>query len=533
MNNSTYSQDEILKELASRELARRHLVDFNRYIYPGYQENWHTQLICDALEKVLSGEIRFLMIEAPPRHSKSIHVSQLFPAYVMGKNKDDDVIVSSYSGDLAITHGRETRNIIDSSDFQNLFDTKLSADSKAKGKWNTNGRGAYNAAGVGGSITGKGAKYFIIDDPFKDRKEADSELIRDDRFSWLRTVARTRLTPDGAIIIMHTRWHDDDMIGRIVDEEPDSEYAEPWVDYFDYLNGAPVEKWVRLTLKAIATEDEMFRKKDDPLWPQRYDLAELEDIEGSLGPYDWSALYQQQPVDDASREFKAEWFLKITWDEVEKMDTRKFATIDTALTTNKKSDFTGVTRNYVNNQNKWHVKSKRYKIDSKDIIDLIFTLHDEGFEQIGIEEGAFTNAVEPFFDDEKKKRNKFPRIIKLKHGGTAKETRIRGLIPFYSNKRIYHIVGECKDLEGEEIAFPKGKFDDCLDSLAYQTHMADMPTRKITHKQSAYETSMPYDEVKREASSETNNMPPPSSWGIKQQSYQQPNYESSLPFEVP
>lgn len=531
MNNSTYSQDEILKELASRELARRHLVDFNRYIYPGYQENWHTQLICDALELVLKGVIRFLIIEAPPRHSKSIHVSQLFPAYVMGKNKDDDVIVSSYSGDLAITHGRETRNIIDSNEYQNLFDTRLSADSKAKGKWNTNGKGAYNAAGVGGSITGKGAKIFVIDDPLKDRKEADSELIRDDRFTWMRTVARTRLTPDGAIVIMHTRWHDDDMIGRLTD--PDSEYAEPWVDYFDYINGSPIVKWVRLTLRAIATEDEMFRKKEEALWPQRYDLTELADIEHSLGPYDFSAMYQQEPVDDTAREIKSEWWQYRTWTEVEVMETRKFATIDTALTVNKKSDYTGVTRNYVNRQNQWHLKSTRYKIDSKGIIDLVFLLHDEGFEQIGIEEGAFTNAVKPFLEDEMKKRGRFPRVVALKHGGTQKETRIRGLIPFYSNKRIFHITGECKDLESEEIAFPKGKHDDCLDSLAYQLHVADQPVRKVSHKQSAYETSMPYDEVKREASAETNNMPPPSSWGIKPQGYKQPEYESSLPFEVP
>lgn len=529
MTNSPQLQQEAKKELALRELARRHLVDFNRYIYPEYQENWHTQLICDALEHVLAGHIRFLIIEAPPRHSKSIHVSQLFPAYVMGKNKDDDVIVSSYSGDLAITHGRETRNIIDSPEYGNLFDTRLSADSKAKGKWNTNGRGAYNAAGVGGSITGKGAKFFVVDDPFKDRKEADSELIRDARFSWLRTVARTRLTPDGAIVIMHTRWHDDDMIGRITD--PESEYHEPWLDYYDFLKGEEVVKWVRLTLKAVATDEEAFRAKGEALWPQRYSLTELEDIESSLGPYDWSALYQQEPVDDASREFKAKWWQYRTMEQVEAMDTRKFATIDTALTTNAKSDFTGVTRNYVNRDNQWNIKSSRYKIDSKDIIDLVFTLHDEGFEKIGIEEGAFTHAVKPFLDDEMKKRGKFPMVVPLKHGGTMKETRIRGLIPFYSNKRIWHIEGECKDLESEQLAFPKGKNDDCLDSEAYQTQLADAPIHRKTHVQPAYETSMPYDEEKRPVARETSQeMRPPTSWGIKTPGYAQPGYESSSPF---
>ena len=235
-------------ELARRELASRHFLDFNRYIYEGYIESWHTNLLCDALERVLKGDIRFLIIEEPPRHSKSLHVSQLFPAYIVGKDHDDSIIVSSYSTDLALDHGRETRNIIASPEYQNIFKTRLAPDQGAKGKWNTTGKGAYNAVGVGASVTGKGAKFFIVDDPFKDRKEADSQLIRDARFKWMRSVARTRLTPDGALIIMHTRWHDDDMIGRITNKDNPDTY-EPWVDYFDFLAGKRA-KWVRLTLPA-------------------------------------------------------------------------------------------------------------------------------------------------------------------------------------------------------------------------------------------------------------------------------------------
>lgn len=522
--NSGVSPAEASQELARRELARRHFRDFNRYIYEGYIENWHTDLICDALERVLSGQIRFLMIEAPPRHSKSIHVSQLFPAYAMGRNKDEDVIVSSYSGDLAIDQGRETRNIVDSGPYQHVFDTRLAEDSKAKGKWSTNGKGAYNAAGVGGSITGHGAKYFIVDDPFKDRKEADSQLIREERWKWLRSVARTRLTPDGAMIIMHTRWHDDDIIGRMT-------AREEWVDYFDFLKGARA-KWVRLTLKAVAEEDEPFRKKGEPLWPARYPLAELMDIKGTLGPYEWSALYQQSPVDDESREFKREWWQYRTIEEVAAMDTRKFASIDTALTTKSKSDFTGVTRNYVNRQNQWHLRSTRYKIDSKGIIDLVFKLHDEGMEVVGIEEGAFMHAVKPFLDDEMKKRGKFPRVIPLKHNSTMKETRIRGLVPFYANKRIFHITGECDDLEAEQLAFPKGAHDDCVDSAAYQLQLADEPGKKSNYTQKAYEPSMPYADTLNAPAAHEGKAEPPKEWGIQKQSYQQPGYEGSQPLEL-
>lgn len=471
-------QEEAKRELAKRELARRRFRDFPSYVLPWYQTNWHTELICDALERVVAGEIRFLIIEAPPRHSKSIHVSQLFPAYVVGKNQDDSVIVASYSGDLATDHGRETRKIIQSAEYQNVFKTELAPDSSAKGKWNTNGRGAYNAVGVGGSATGKGADFFVIDDPIKDRKEADSELIRNNVWGWLRSVARTRLSPKGAMIIMHTRWHEDDAIGRLTEGE---NTKETWVDYFDFLkDGLGGAKWVRLTLKAVADEDEQYRLKGEALWPQRYSLTELADIKASLGPYEWSALYQQEPVDDASREFKGNWFKSATFDEVEKMRTRKFASIDTALKNSDGADYTGVVRCWTVENQDWYVNGKRYRLDSKGILDLVFLLHDEGFEEIGIEEGAWLHAVKPFFDEECRKRGVFPRVAPLKHHSTMKEVRIRGLVPRYSVGKIYHI--ESPDLEKELLAFPKGANDDVADAEAYLPQIVKYPKLLIPYR---------------------------------------------------
>lgn len=413
----------------------------------------------------------------PPRHSKSLHVSQLFPSYVVGKNPNDPVIVASYSGDLATDHGRETRNIIDGELYQNLFSTRLAPDSSAKGKWNTvveengetkNAKGAYNAAGVGGSITGKGAKFFIIDDPHKDRKEADSQVIREAVWNWYKTVVRTRLTPDGAIIITHTRWHQADLIGKLTEGED----AEPWVDYFDYLQGKTA-KWVRLRLQAVATKEEPYRKEGEALWPTRYNMTELEDIKKTLGPYEFSALYQANPVDDSKREFKKEWIKPISLEEVNKKRTRKFASIDTNLKKSDASDFTGVTRNYVDELNNWHIRSTRYRVNSKEILDLVFLLHAEGFEIIGIEEGAFTYVVQPFLEEEMKKRGQFPNVVPLKHNQTMKEVRIRGLQPRYAAGAIYHIEGTCSDLEEEMMTFPNGTYDDCLDSEAYQIQIAE------------------------------------------------------------
>lgn len=486
MQNSLNLQQEAKVELAKRELARRKFEYYAPYMYTDYMENWHTKLICQALDKVVDGEIRFLIIEAPPRHSKSIHVSQLFPSFIVGKNPDHSVIVSSYSGDLATDHGRETRNLIKGKKYQNTFNTKLSPDSDSKSKWNTqkldakgkewiNAKGAYNAAGVGGSITGRGADVLIIDDPLKDREEADSEVIREARWKWLRSVARTRLSPKGAMVIMHTRWHEDDMIGRITDGE---KTKESWIDYFDFLErGLDGNKWVRLTLKAIAEEDEAMRKKGEALWPKRYNLEELSDIKNSLGPYEWSALYQQEPVDDESREFKQAWFKQSTFEKLERMKTRKFATIDTALKAKEGADYTGVTRCWTTENEDWYVNGRRYRLDSRGIIDLVFMLHDEGFEVIGIEEGAWLLAVKPFFDEECKTRGVFPRVTTLKHNQVMKEVRIRGLVPRYTVGKIWHI--ESPDLEKELLAFPKGANDDVADSTSYLPQIIRYPKSQL------------------------------------------------------
>ena len=456
-------------ELARRELAKRQLKDFAQYTYDGYQSNWHTELICDALEEVEKGNIRFLFIEAPPRHSKSLHVSQLFPAWVMGRNEDSDIIVSSYSGDLATTHGRETRNLMDSVKYKNVFETRLAPDSTAKGKFNTSGKGAYNAVGVGGSTTGKGAKFFIVDDSLKDRKEAESEVVRESIWDWFRSVARTRLTPDGAMIVMQTRWHLDDIIGRLLE-------AEKWVDYFDYKkSGLGDAKWVRLTLPAIATKKEPYRAQGEPLWPQRYNHDELEDIKHSLGPYEWSALYQQSPVSIGNQEFNPDWYKYITISDMEqKYCPRRYLTIDTAVSQKDSADYTGFVDNRVDNDNFWYFEAWKQRITPDKLIEKLFALHLQNkYTAIGIEETVFLMAIKPFLDDEMRKRDQYLPIVPLKHNQTQKEIRIRALIPRYASGSIFHVEGKTGELEFEQASFPYGMHDDVVDAAAYQEQIIE------------------------------------------------------------
>ncbi len=218
-----------------------------------------------------------------------------------------------------------------------------------------------------------------------------------------------------------------------------------------------------------------------PSWPDKYTISgengkvSISDIKRKLGPQVFEAEMMNNPIDEMSQEFLQTWFKSIGREDVLKLNTRKFALIDSALSKRSDSDNTGISRVYVDVNNKWYVSGKKYRVNSKGLIDLLFQLHDEGFEKIGIETTAYTEGIKPYFEEECRKRNKYPYIVELKHGGVQKETRIRGLIPRYSNGDIYHIEGECSDLELELVRFPKSKHDDVMDSLAYGPQICERP----------------------------------------------------------
>ncbi len=189
------SPEQAKAELAKRELARRKLSWFIKYQFDGYRENWHHSLIISKLEAVERGEIRKLMIFVPPRHGKSEIASINFPAWFFGRNPKKSIIAASYNSDLAVNFGRKARNIVASQEYKNLFpNVSLAEDSKAAGQWVTNQGGEYTAVGIGGGTTGRGADIFLIDDPVKDKKEAESSVVQERNIGWYRSVARTRFS---------------------------------------------------------------------------------------------------------------------------------------------------------------------------------------------------------------------------------------------------------------------------------------------------------------------------------------------------
>lgn len=247
--------------------------------WAGYQPAPHHMAISQALRRVAKGKCKRLMIFMPPRHGKSMLASEYFPAWYLGRNPTHQVIAATYAQGLADDFGRKVRNIVAGDVYKALFPMGgLADDSQAANRFHLSRRGAYFAVGAGGPITGRGADLLLIDDPIKGREDAESETMRQRLKDWYTSVARTRLMPGGAIVVIQTRWHEDDLAGWLL-----REHAH--------------EGWEVLNMPALAEpEDLMGREEGAPLWPEAYPLGELEQIRRSVGPRDWASLYQQRPA---------------------------------------------------------------------------------------------------------------------------------------------------------------------------------------------------------------------------------------------
>lgn len=281
---------EAAQAILRRQAARDRLLPFVEYTHPCWGSGAHHRRICEAMEKFESGEIRRLMIFAPPRCSKSEIASRRFPAWYLGRHPDHQVISASYGDELAHDIGQDVRDILRDPYYQHIFPgVELRADSQAAGRWRTTGGGIYVAAGVGGPIVGRGAHRAIIDDPIKGREQADSLRMREIAWRWYWGNLHTRLMPGGGILLMMTRWHVDDLAGRLLKTEG--------------------ELWTVLEMPAISKED---TEQPEALWPEWFPLSEMRQLRGQMTKAgrmrEWYAQYMQRPTVDQGTYFRREWF---------------------------------------------------------------------------------------------------------------------------------------------------------------------------------------------------------------------------------
>lgn len=398
----------------------------------------------------------------PTHNSRECSID--FPAWYLGRNPEKEIIIASYSAELAQGFGGKTRDKVDSVQYKAIFpQVRLKEDEKAKGRWSTNKGGGYMAAGVGGAITGRGADVFLIDDPVKNSEEANSLVYREKVWDWFVSTAFTRLHPHGVMIIIMTRWNLDDLAGRVI--------ADPDLGRMTKV----------IKLPAIATKDGRTRKQGEALWPSRYPLSALEDIKTVVGPYVWASLYQCNPIATDRQEFKPEWYKYIEEQELDSMQTARYLTVDTAMSKKAQADFCGFCDNSVDRENFWNLKAWRAKLGPEELVDTLFALHEtRKYSAIGIEKTTYTDGLKPFLDAEQRKRNRFLPIVELSHKGTAKEIRIRSVIPRYASGSIRHIEGQCDALEEEQAQFPNGMHDDVIDSLGYMDQIVSKKKKSVS-----------------------------------------------------
>ncbi|HZU86871.1 MAG TPA: phage terminase large subunit [Anaerolineaceae bacterium] len=295
-------------ELLNRRAARRGLLNFTNFTFPQYKAEPAHCLMGDTLDQVVSGDILRLMIFAPPQHGKSEIVSVRLPAYWLGKRPEDPVIISSYAAGLAESKSRQVRDIITGEDYQALFpDIHLRRDSRAVDEWHITGkRGYIKAVGVDGPVTGHGGLLGIIDDPIENWAQAQSKVMRDKTWEWYRKTFRTRIWEGGAIILVMTRWHEDDLAGRLLQDQP-KEWHVLRLPALAETQTERDENNKRLN-QPIGLPDPIGRQPGEPLCPGRYSAKALLSLKHDVGTAGWIAEYQGVPRPNEGSMFKREWF---------------------------------------------------------------------------------------------------------------------------------------------------------------------------------------------------------------------------------
>lgn len=498
----------------SKSYARRNLIDFTMYGKSNYKPNWHHYLIADRLEMVAKGEITRLIINLPPRHGKTELGTRRFPGWYFGNYDNKEMISISYNADLAALFGSQARDIIASHEYREIFDTELSHDNAAKAEWkvvrnryeeipctkcgatnwhhktfgravcrscgalgqfpSSNISGFFSATGIDGSVSGKGAHVLNIDDPIKSRREAESKTYRKRLWDFYASTAYTRLYKNGGIVMILTRWHEDDLAGMVLRNK--------------------AEKWELLKLPAIADEDEEFylynqdyreklktdfvgRKKGEALWVSEFPLSDLEVKMQVMGSYEFSALYQQSPqpatgglfkrkdlryaeiVDNVIRLYTGNEYKNVPLDSCS-----IYATMDLGIVESEGADPTVLSTWAITNENDIVlIDCQREVIEAARHISMIHQSYmKHRHHKIGIERSQYQMSLV-----QQAKNDGLP-VIELTPKGSKNARALPAAARMESGKVYFNKdLDNLREIEAELFHFPSGVHDDFVDTLSY------------------------------------------------------------------
>tara|TARA_R100001594_G_scaffold24135_1_gene47259 strand:+ start:404 stop:1888 length:1485 start_codon:yes stop_codon:yes gene_type:complete len=423
---------------------RSDFLDFVKHVWPDFIEGSHHKKISEKFNRLAEGKIKRLIINMPPRHTKSEFGSYLLPAWMVGKNPKLKIIQSTNTTELSVRFGRKAKALMDSDEYKEVFQTRLREDSQAAGKWETAQGGEYYAAGVGSAITGRGADLLIIDDPHSEQDAMNSQAL-ERTYEWYTSGPRQRLQPGGAIVVIMTRWNEKDLTGRLINAQKE----------------VKADQWEVIEFPAILPSGK-------PVWPEYWDLKDLEGVKASIPMSKWNAQYMQNPTSEEGALIKREWWKN--W-EPEDLPTLQHViqSYDTAFMKKETADFSAITT--------WGV----FTPDEDSAPQLILVDALKGryefpeLRRIALEQYGYWQPETVIIESKASglpltyelRKMGIPVINFTPSRGNDKHTRVNSVSPLFESGRIWapkemefaqEVIEECA-------AFPYGDHDDLVDSM--------------------------------------------------------------------
>ena len=471
----TYKRYQVMHaEKKIQNQAKNDFLSFVKCVWPDFIEGSHHRHIAKKFNKLATGELKRLIVNMPPRHTKSEFASYLLPAWMVGRNPKLKIIQATHTGELAIRFGRKAKNLIDSQEYSKIFKTRLQEDSKAAGRWETAQGGEYFAAGVGGAITGRGADLLIIDDPHSEQ-DAMSEGSLENAYEWYTSGPRQRLQPGATIVVVMTRWSTKDLTSMLIKAQKE-------------VKG---DQWEVVEFPALLDDG-------SPVWPEYWKKEELEKVKATLPTTKWNAQFMQKPTSEEGAIIKREWWRKWKKDWIPKL-YHVIQSYDTAFMKKETADFSAITTwgvFYVNDDAPAHLillDSVKGRWEFPDLRRRALQQYKYWSPETVIVESKASGLPLTY----ELRQMDIPVVNFTPSKGNDKHTRVNSVAPLFESGMIWapeqkfaeEVIEECA-------AFPYGDHDDLVDTTTqavmrfrqggFIRHPEDYKEDKVDHLDRTY-----------------------------------------------